>query len=183
MRCVWLVSILETIDLVDSEFVFDWLPNSISGRFARFRRPDKPSAPKGRRFGRLWRDSRFHLRNSETRRICSRCYDNRARANFPTWLFCWKPRFHQGESETCRYEELCFWLRNVFRGCFDPHEVYRFQNLVGFELPIKHTHNSSWLTQNRERFVYPRFVGRIKYIHDTMRISVILQDKNWIEET
>ena len=35
------------------------------GRFARFGRPADPSAPKGRRFSRLWRDSRLHLQNSE----------------------------------------------------------------------------------------------------------------------
>ena len=32
--------------------------------FGRFGRPAKPSAPKGRRFGRLLRDSCFHLQNS-----------------------------------------------------------------------------------------------------------------------
>ena len=34
-------------------------------RFGRFERPAEPSAPKGRRCGRLWGDSRFHLGNSE----------------------------------------------------------------------------------------------------------------------
>ena len=41
--------------------MFDWLPNSKNSRFGRFRRPAELSAPKGKRFGRLWRDSRFHL--------------------------------------------------------------------------------------------------------------------------
>ena len=39
--------------------------NSENGSFSRFGRPVEPSATKGRRFGRLWRDSRFHLQNSE----------------------------------------------------------------------------------------------------------------------
>ena len=45
--------------------MFDWLPNSENGRLGRFGRPAEPSAPKGRRFDRLWRDSRFYLQNSE----------------------------------------------------------------------------------------------------------------------
>ena len=53
------------IDLADLEFVFDWLLNSEKGRFDRFGRPAEPSARKGRRFGRLWKDTRFHLQNSE----------------------------------------------------------------------------------------------------------------------
>ena len=53
----------------DSEFVFDWLPNSENGRLGSFGRPAEPSAPKGRRFGRLWRDSRFHLQNPENEAI------------------------------------------------------------------------------------------------------------------
>ena len=60
-----MVQILKTVDLEDSEFVFDSLPNSENGRLGRFGRPAEPSAPKGRRFGRVWRDSRFHLQNSE----------------------------------------------------------------------------------------------------------------------
>ena len=55
----------EAVDFEDSVFVFDCLPNSEDGRFGRFGRPAEPSAPKGRSFGRLWRDSRFHLQNSE----------------------------------------------------------------------------------------------------------------------
>ena len=57
---------MKTVDLEDSEFVFDWLPNSENGRFGRFRRPAEPSVPTSGRFGRLWRDSCFHLRNSES---------------------------------------------------------------------------------------------------------------------
>ena len=57
--------ILRTVDLEDSEFVFDWLPNSENGRFGRFGRPVEPSAPTGGRFGSLLRDSRFDLGNSE----------------------------------------------------------------------------------------------------------------------
>ena len=55
----------KTVDLEDSEFVFDCLLYPENGRFGRFGRPAEPSAPKGRRFGRLWIDSRFHLQNSE----------------------------------------------------------------------------------------------------------------------
>ena len=55
----------EAIDLEDSKFVFDRRPKSENSRFARFGRHAEPSAPKGRRFGRLWKDSRFHLQNSE----------------------------------------------------------------------------------------------------------------------
>ena len=40
-------------------------PNSENGTFGKFGRPDEPSAPKGRGFGRLWRDSRFRFRNFE----------------------------------------------------------------------------------------------------------------------
>ena len=57
--------ILKTVDLEDSQFVFDLIPDSKNGRFGRFERPAEPSAPTGGRFGRLWRDSRFHLLNSE----------------------------------------------------------------------------------------------------------------------
>ena len=71
--------------LVDSESVFDWPPNSENGRFGMFRRPAKPSASKGRRFGRLWRDLVFIWEPLKTRRICLCCYGNRARANFPAW--------------------------------------------------------------------------------------------------
>ena len=37
-----------------------------------FGRPAEPSAPKGRRFGRFWRDSRFHLLiyESEVNLLC-----------------------------------------------------------------------------------------------------------------
>ena len=48
----------KTVDLEDSEFVFDCLPNSKNDRFGRFGMPAKPSAQTGRRFGRLWRDHR-----------------------------------------------------------------------------------------------------------------------------
>ena len=34
--------------------------------FRRFGSPAEHSAPKGRKFGRLWSDSRFHLQNSES---------------------------------------------------------------------------------------------------------------------
>ena len=54
--------ILKTVDLEDSEFVSDCLPNAENGRFGR---PAKPSAPTGGGFGRPLRDSRFHLRNSQ----------------------------------------------------------------------------------------------------------------------
>ena len=57
--------ILKTVDLDNSEFVFDLLPDSKNGKFGRFGRHAEPSAPKGRRFGRLWKGSRFHLRKSE----------------------------------------------------------------------------------------------------------------------
>ena len=46
--------------------MFDCLPNSENGRFGRFGRLAEPSAPTGGRFGRLWRDSRFHLLISES---------------------------------------------------------------------------------------------------------------------
>ena len=39
--------------------------NSNNGRCGRFGRPAEPSAPKGRRLGRLKRDSHFHLQNSD----------------------------------------------------------------------------------------------------------------------
>ena len=42
----------------------DCVPNSEKGRFGRFGRPAEP-APTGGRFGRLWRNSRFYLRNYE----------------------------------------------------------------------------------------------------------------------
>ena len=57
--------ILKAVDLADSEFVFDWPPNSEDERFGRFRRPAEPSTPTGGRFGRLWRDSRLYLQKSE----------------------------------------------------------------------------------------------------------------------
>ena len=62
LRCVRFIPILKTVDIEDSEFVFGRHPNSENGRFGR---PNEPSALKGRRFGRLWRDSRFHLRSSK----------------------------------------------------------------------------------------------------------------------
>ena len=46
LGCVWLVPILKTVDLANSEFEFDWLTNSENGRFGRFGRPAEPSAPK-----------------------------------------------------------------------------------------------------------------------------------------
>ena len=51
--------------MVDSEFLFDLLPNSEKGRFGRFGRPAEPSGVKGRRFGRFWRDSHFNVQNFE----------------------------------------------------------------------------------------------------------------------
>ena len=48
--------------------------NSENGRLGRLGRLAEPSAPNGRRFGKLWRDSPFHLQNSETKPICLRCY-------------------------------------------------------------------------------------------------------------
>ena len=53
------------VDLADSEFVLDLLPNPEKGMFVRFGRPAEPSDPKGSRCSRLWRDSRFHLQDSE----------------------------------------------------------------------------------------------------------------------
>ena len=57
--------ILKTEDLEDSESVFDLLLNSENGRFGRFGRPAEPSVLTGGRFGRLWKNSRFRLRNIE----------------------------------------------------------------------------------------------------------------------
>ena len=62
---------MKTVDLEDSEFMFDRLPNSENGRFGRFgtfgsfATPNEPSSPKGGRLDKLCRDPRFHLQNSE----------------------------------------------------------------------------------------------------------------------
>ena len=51
------------VDSIDLGFVFDRLPNSENARFGRLA---ELSAPEGIRFGRLWRDFRFHLGNFES---------------------------------------------------------------------------------------------------------------------
>ena len=57
---------LKTVDLKDSElFVFNLLPASEDSSFGRVGMPTEPYATKGGRFGRLCRDSCFHLRNSK----------------------------------------------------------------------------------------------------------------------
>ena len=53
--------ILKTVDLEDSEFVLDRLPNSENARFGKFGKPAEPSAPTSVMFGRLWRDPLFHF--------------------------------------------------------------------------------------------------------------------------
>ena len=45
--------------------MIDRLLVSENGSFGRFGKPSEPSALEGSRFGRLLRDSRFQLRNSE----------------------------------------------------------------------------------------------------------------------
>ena len=105
--------ILKALDLEDSDFMFDSLPNSKNGKFGKFGRPAEPSAPAGGRFGRPWRDSRFHLRNSENEAKWLRCYSNGVSTNLlPSTrlvfvFFNKKPHFRQDESETCRFEECC----------------------------------------------------------------------------
>ena len=122
--------------------MFDSLPNSENGRFGRFGRPAEPFAPKGRRFGRLWRDSRFHLQYSESEGTLlallrnGQLYSLLLSMRVVFVFFNWKPRLHQGKSETSAF------LKNLvfdWEMCFHLCEVYRFQNLVGLELPIKHT--------------------------------------------
>ena len=50
--------------------VFNWIPDSENCSFFRFGTPAESPAPKCRRFGRLWIDSRFNLRNSENEVNC-----------------------------------------------------------------------------------------------------------------
>ena len=55
-------------------------------------------------------------------------------------FFNWKPRFHQDESEACYPVALKNFLFDCAL-CLNLFEVYRLQNLVRLELPIKHAQN------------------------------------------
>ena len=121
-----------------TEFVFDSLLNSESGRFGRLGRPIEPSAPEGRGVCRLRRDSRFHLQNSffgslanllallwkSTQcNLCCQAPDSSSCFSTGNLLFA---------SRTLKPTVL---KNTVFdqKMCFCPCEVYRNQNLVGFE--------------------------------------------------
>ena len=110
--------------------MFDLLPNCENGRFGRFGRPAEPSFPKGRRFGRLWRDSRFHLRNFENEANLHQT-SNHGFSN-------WKPRFVRMTLKRTVLKNSVFDWELCLHLC----KVYRFQNLVGLELPIKDTPNN-----------------------------------------
>ena len=127
LRVCWLVPILKTVDFEDSEFVFDWLPNSENGRFGRF--------------GNFWEILVFICETLKTKRIRSCWYGNWVISVFVAKQ---RTRLHVFRLETSFFARMNLKpavLKNfVFDWalCFRLCEVYRFQNLVGFELPIKH---------------------------------------------
>ena len=98
------------------------------------------STPKGRTIDILWRDSRFHLQNSENKAaLLSLLRSRQPYSSLPSTrlvfvLFNWKPRVCQDKSETFSFEELCDGLGTVSPSL----QSLQFQNLMGLELPIKH---------------------------------------------
>ena len=115
--------------------MFDSLPDSENGRFSRFGRPAEPSAPKGRRFGRLQSDSRFPLQNFKSEaslvallRCCQAPY---ASSCFSSGSFF----FAKMNQKPAVLKNFVFYWGICFCLC----EVNCFQNLVSLELPIKHS--------------------------------------------
>ena len=135
---------------------------------------DKLSAPKSRRFGRLWRGSRFCLQNSENEAALLALLPQSVTllfvAKHQTRLvvfFNSKSRLRVNKSETCCFEEIVF--------CFHLCEVYRFQNLVGLELQIKHNHTYWCRSENGEGF-FSHSNKNLQYKFTIYTTDIVLND-------
>ena len=103
----------------------------------------------GRRFGRLWRDSRLYCRTLKTGQLFSRCFTLSCQA--PDSCSCFSTRnlvFARINLKPAVLKNFVFDSELCLRLC----EVYRFENMVGLELPIKHTLRNSNLRNTSPDF-------------------------------
>ena len=143
LGCVWLVPVLKTVDLADSEFVFDWLPNSENGRFGRFGRLAEHSPPYCKHFKRCQRDSRYkwgEFACTATVIEIELMQKLLPSTRLVLTFFSWKSPFGQDKYETCQlllWRFLCL-IGNVFPSLWS----LTASEIDGLELRIDQAHPS-----------------------------------------